>query len=168
MFDFTVLQTDPQSAARRGQLTLSHGVVPTPIFMPVGTYGSVKAMSPQALQAVDAHIILGNTFHLWLRPGMNVVKQFHGLHAFMGWDKPILTDSGGFQVFSLGALRKVTEEGVYFASPIDGARLFLSPEISMQIQQVLNADIDDKFVGNFYSLGRFERKYNFIPFFNIG
>lgn len=141
MFDFQIVNTDSMSLARLGELTLNHGVVSTPIFMPVGTYGSVKAMSPQSLACVDAQIILGNTFHLWLRPGVDVIQLFSGLHAFMGWDKPILTDSGGFQVFSLGALRKVKEEGVHFSSPIDGSRLFLSPEISMQIQRALNSDI---------------------------
>ena len=128
-------------AARRGRMTLAHGQVDTPAFMPVGTYGTVKAMTPEALANTGAQICLGNTFHLWLRPGMEVIKQFGGLHQFMNWDKPILTDSGGFQVFSLGDLRKITEEGVKFASPIDGARLFLTPEISMQIQKDLNSDI---------------------------
>ena len=109
--------------------------------MPVGTYGSVKAMDPVELKEVGSQIILGNTFHLWLRPGVDVMNKFGGLHQFMGWDKPILTDSGGFQVFSLGAMRKITEEGVKFASPIDGSRQFLSPEISMQIQRALNSDI---------------------------
>jgi queuine tRNA-ribosyltransferase len=136
---FTLLHTDGH--ARRGRLEVNHGVIETPIFMPVGTYGTVKAMSPLELKEIDAHIILGNTFHLWLRPGLEIIKQFGGLHRFMGWDKPILTDSGGFQVFSLGAMRKITEEGVKFSSPINGDRLFLSPEISMQIQRVLNADI---------------------------
>ena len=136
---FTLLHTDGQ--ARRGRLEVNHGVIETPIFMPVGTYGMVKAMSPLELKEIDAHIILGNTFHLWLRPGLEIIKQFGGLHRFMGWDKPILTDSGGFLVFSLGAMRKITEEGVKFSSPINGDRLFLSPEISMQIQRVLNADI---------------------------
>jgi len=136
---FTLLHTDGQ--ARRGRLEVNHGFIETPIFMPVGTYGTVKAMSPLELKEIDAHIILGNTFHLWLRPGLEIIKQFGGLHRFMGWDKPILTDSGGFQVFSLGAMRKITEEGVKFSSPINGDRLFLSPEISMQIQRVLNADI---------------------------
>ncbi len=143
MLDFKLLTTDEsgQTGARRGRLTLNHGVIETPIFMPVGTYGSVKAMSPLELKEVDAQIILGNTFHLWLRPGMEVLKKFGGLHRFMGWDKPILTDSGGFQVFSLGAMRKITEEGVKFSSPIDGSKLFLSPEVSMQIQRALNSDI---------------------------
>ena len=136
---FDLITTD--GAARRGKLTLAHGQVDTPAFMPVGTYGTVKAMTPEALANTGAQICLGNTFHLWLRPGMEVIKQFGGLHKFMHWDKPILTDSGGFQVFSLGDLRKITEEGVKFSSPIDGARLFLTPEISMQIQKDLNSDI---------------------------
>ena len=139
MLNFKLLKADGK--ARRGRLTLNHGVVETPIFMPVGTYGSVKAMSPEELHEVGAQIILGNTFHLWLRPGLDVVGKFDGLHRFIGWSKPILTDSGGFQVFSLGAMRKITEEGVKFASPINGDKLFLSPEISMQIQRVLNSDI---------------------------
>jgi len=137
--NFDLITTD--GAARRGRLTLAHGQVDTPTFMPVGTYGTVKAMTPEALANTGAQICLGNTFHLWLRPGMDVIKQFGGLHQFMNWDKPILTDSGGFQVFSLGDLRKITEEGVKFASPIDGAKLFLTPEISMQIQKDLNSDI---------------------------
>ncbi|MBO9538641.1 tRNA guanosine(34) transglycosylase Tgt [Herbaspirillum sp.] len=139
MLEFTLLKTDGN--ARRGRVKLNHGTVETPIFMPVGTYGSVKAMSPLELNEINAQIILGNTFHLWLRPGLEVVGKFGGLHKFIGWDKPILTDSGGFQVFSLGEMRKITEEGVTFASPINGDRLFLSPEISMQIQRVLNSDI---------------------------
>lgn len=139
MLNFELLTTDGN--ARRGRVTLNHGVVETPIFMPVGTYGSVKAMSPLELGEINAQIILGNTFHLWLRPGLDVVEKHGGLHRFMGWDKPILTDSGGFQVFSLGALRKITEDGVTFASPVNGDKLFLSPEISMQIQRTLNSDI---------------------------
>lgn len=139
MLNFKLLKTDGN--ARRGQLTVNHGVIETPIFMPVGTYGSVKAMSPLELKEIDAHIILGNTFHLWLRPGNEIVAKFGGLHDFMGWDKPILTDSGGFQVFSLGEMRKITEEGVHFNSPINGDKLFLSPEVSMQIQRVLHSDI---------------------------
>jgi queuine tRNA-ribosyltransferase len=139
MLNFTLLKTDGH--ARRGRIILNHGVIDTPIFMPVGTYGSVKAMSPLELDEIGAQIILGNTFHLWLRPGIDVLARFGGLHKFMGWDKPILTDSGGFQVFSLGAMRKITEEGVKFASPINGDKLFLSPEISMQIQRALNSDI---------------------------
>ena len=130
-----------ESRARRGTLKLAHGEVQTPVFMPVGTYGTVKGMLPRDLHAIEAQIILGNTFHLWLRPTPAVIEQFGGLHDFMGWDKPILTDSGGFQVFSLGAMRKIREEGVYFRSPIDGARVFLSPEVSMQIQHSLNSDI---------------------------
>ncbi|MFA6971341.1 MAG: tRNA guanosine(34) transglycosylase Tgt [Gallionella sp.] len=127
--------------ARRGQLTLAHGTVQTPAFMPVGTYGTVKAMSPLELHEIGAHIVLGNTFHLWLRPGLEVIEAHGGLHGFMGWDGPILTDSGGFQVFSLGALRKITEEGVKFQSPVNGDKMFLTPEESMRIQRVLNSDI---------------------------
>ncbi|TAN05280.1 MAG: tRNA guanosine(34) transglycosylase Tgt [Rhodanobacteraceae bacterium] len=136
---FDLLATD--GTARRGRITLPHGTIETPAFMPVGTYGSVKAMSPRDLAGVGAEIILGNTFHLWLRPGLDVIGEFGGLHRFIGWDKPILTDSGGFQVFSLAKRRKLTEEGVAFASPVDGARVFLSPEESMRIQTVLDADI---------------------------
>jgi queuine tRNA-ribosyltransferase len=127
--------------ARRGRMTLNHGVVETPIFMPVGTYGSVKAMMPHELTEVGAQIVLGNTFHLWLRPGTEVIAKHCGLHGFMQWFAPILTDSGGFQVFSLQGMRKISEEGVKFASPIDGARLFLTPEESMRIQTALNSDI---------------------------
>jgi queuine tRNA-ribosyltransferase len=139
MLDFKLLAQDGH--ARRGTLTLNHGVVQTPIFMPVGTYGAVKAMSPPELEAVGAQIILGNTFHLWLRPGTELMDRFGGLHGFNQWHKPILTDSGGFQVFSLGALRKISEEGVQFASPINGDKLFLTPEESMRIQRSLNSDI---------------------------
>lgn len=128
-------------AARRGILTLNHGVVQTPAFMPVGTYGAVKTMSPADLQAIDANIVLGNTFHLWLRPGLEIIEAHSGLHDFMGWHKPILTDSGGFQVFSLGKLRKITEEGVRFKSPVNGDSCFLTPEESMRIQRTLNSDI---------------------------
>jgi queuine tRNA-ribosyltransferase len=136
---FDLLATDGR--ARRGALTLAHGVVQTPIFMPVGTYGAVKTMAPRDLDEVGAQIILGNTFHLWLRPGPAILEKLGGLHGFNGWSKPILTDSGGFQVWSLGALRKISEEGVRFASPIDGARLFLTPEESMRIQRSLNSDV---------------------------
>ena len=136
---FKVLKTSGK--ARRGELHLNHGVVQTPIFMPVGTCGTVKSMTPEELKDNGAQIILGNTFHLWLRPGLEVVGLHKGLHDFMHWDRPILTDSGGFQVFSLRGIRKITEEGVKFASPIDGRRLFLSPEESMRIQTVLNSDI---------------------------
>ena len=136
---FEVLAAD--GAARRGALTLAHGVVQTPAFMPVGTYGTVKAMSPRELEEAGAEIVLGNTFHLWLRPGLAVIEKHGGLHRFMGWPKPILTDSGGFQVFSLGALRKISEEGVAFQSPVNGDRLFLTPEEAMRIQRVLDSDI---------------------------
>ncbi len=137
--EFTLKKTSGK--ARRGEMKLNHGTVQTPIFMPVGTYGTVKAMAPNELEEIGSQIILGNTFHLWLRPGLDVIAKHGGLHRFMGWDKPILTDSGGFQVFSLNGLRKITEEGVKFASPINGDKLFLTPEVSMQIQRVLNSDI---------------------------
>ncbi len=127
--------------ARAGTLVLNHGEVPTPIFMPVGTYGAVKTLAPRNLEEIGARIILGNTFHLWLRPGTEVFDALGGLHGFNSWHKPILTDSGGFQVWSLGQLRKITEEGVRFSSPIDGARLMLTPEESMRIQRSLNSDI---------------------------
>ena len=137
--DFTLHKTD--GLARRGTLALAHGVVETPVFMPVGTYGTVKAMSPQELRDIGAQIVLGNTFHLWLRPGLEVIQAHGGLHGFMGWDGPILTDSGGFQVFSLGELRKITGGGVEFRSPVNGDKCFLSPEESMRIQKVLNSDV---------------------------
>jgi queuine tRNA-ribosyltransferase len=136
---FTVLAT--AGAARRGRLELAHGVVETPVFMPVGTYGTVKAMAPDELEALGAQIVLGNTFHLWLRPGMQVIAAHGGLHRFMGWRRPLLTDSGGFQVWSLGPLRKVQEDGVAFASPINGDKLFLTPELSMTIQRTLGSDV---------------------------
>lgn len=136
---FDLLSTD--GAARRGRLSTAHGVIETPVFMPVGTYGAVKGVAPHELKDLKAQIILGNTFHLWLRPGMEVVRGFGGLHDFIGWDGPILTDSGGFQVFSLAAMRKLSEEGVKFASPINGEKLLLTPEKSMEIQRVLNSDI---------------------------
>ena len=139
MLRFDLLATD--GLARRGRITLNHGSIETPIFMPVGTYGAVKAMSPVELETVGAQIILGNTFHLWLRPGLAVIEAFDGLHGFNGWHRPILTDSGGFQVFSLGQMRKISEEGVRFASPINGDKLLLTPEESMRIQRVLNSDI---------------------------
>jgi queuine tRNA-ribosyltransferase len=141
---FTLHKTPESSKnglARRGTLKLAHGDVQTPAFMPVGTYGTVKAMSPLELKEIEAHIVLGNTFHLWLRPGLEVIAAHGGLHKFMGWDGPILTDSGGFQVFSLGAMRKISEEGVKFQSPINGDSCFLTPEESMRIQKVLNSDI---------------------------
>ena len=143
MLKFEPLATDGQ--ARLGRLTLNHGVVETPMFMPVGTYGSVKGVLPQALLAMDAQIILGNTFHLWLRPGLDVLATFGGLHRFENWPRPILTDSGGFQVWSLagadGKGRQISEQGVRFASPVNGDKLFLTPEISVQIQTALNSDI---------------------------
>ena len=139
MLQFELLKNE--GLARRGRLTLNHGVVQTPIFMPVGTYGTVKGVTPRSLQDMGAQIILGNTFHLWMRPGLDVLQQFGGLHRFERWDKPILTDSGGFQVWSLGEMRKIAEEGVKFSSPVNGDKLFLTPEISMQIQTALNADI---------------------------
>ena len=145
MLTFQVLAQDANSHARRSQLTLNHGVVQTPIFMPVGTYGTVKGVMPQSLLEMGAQIILGNTFHLWMRPGLDVMAQFGGLHKFESWHKPLLTDSGGFQVWSLGEMRKISEEGVKFASPVNGDKLFLTPEISMQIQTILNSDIAMQF-----------------------
>ncbi len=136
---FELIAEDGQ--ARAGRMALAHGTVETPVFMPVGTYGTVKAMAPDELIDLGAQIVLGNTFHLWLRPGMDVVAAHQGLHGFMSWPRPLLTDSGGFQVFSLGALRKISEEGVRFASPINGDPLFLTPEESMRIQRVLDSDI---------------------------
>jgi queuine tRNA-ribosyltransferase len=136
---FEVLCND--QSARLGRLTLAHGQVDTPAFMPVGTYGAVKAMSPADLREVGAQIVLSNTFHLGLRPGLEVIGLHGGLHRFMAWDGPILTDSGGFQVFSLGALRKISEEGVQFQSPVNGDRCFLSPEEAMRIQRTLSSDV---------------------------
>ncbi len=136
---FDLLGNDAR--ARRGRLTFPRGMIETPAFMPVGTYGSVKAMLPRDLVEIGAEIILGNTFHLYLRPGLDVIGEFGGLHAFIGWDRPILTDSGGFQVFSLAHKRKISEEGVTFASPVDGSKVFLSPEESMRIQRALDSDI---------------------------
>jgi len=136
---FELLALD--GAARRSRLRLAHGTIDTPAFMPVGTYGTVKAMTPRELDELGAQIVLGNTFHLWLRPGLDVIGRHGGLHRFMGWQRPILTDSGGFQVFSLGQLRKISEDGVHFASPVNGDRLFLTPEESMRIQGVLDSDI---------------------------
>lgn len=138
---FQVFAQDSESQARRGRLVTAHGVVETPIFMPVGTRGSVKAVSSAELRALEAQIILGNTYHLWLRPGMETIRHFGGLHRFMNWDGPILTDSGGFQVFSLSGLRKIEEDGVRFQSHLDGTSMFLSPEVSMEIQSVLGSDI---------------------------
>ncbi len=143
MLEFDLLAQ--QGQARRGRLRLAHGTVETPVFMPVGTYGTVKGVLPSSLEAMGVQIILGNTFHLWLRPGLDVIAAFGGLHGFESWRRPILTDSGGFQVWSLGGAdgrgRKISEEGVAFASPVNGDKLFLTPELSVQIQTVLDADI---------------------------
>ena len=143
MLRFKLLATEGQ--ARRGRLTLNHGAVETPVFMPVGTYGTVKGVMAQSLHDMGAQIILGNTFHLWLRPGLEVIKRFGGLHGFEGWHKPMLTDSGGFQVWSLGGAdgrgRKISEEGVRFSSPVNGDKLLLTPEVSMQVQTALDSDI---------------------------
>ena len=138
---FALLAQDRQSKARRGQLTTAHGVIETPTFMPVGTQGSVKALSPRELRELNAQIILGNTYHLFVRPGLDVIKHFGGLHKFMSWDGPILTDSGGYQIFSLAKLRKITEEGVHFQNHVDGTPAFISPEIAMEIQATLGSDI---------------------------
>ncbi|HEX9281558.1 MAG TPA: tRNA guanosine(34) transglycosylase Tgt [Candidatus Udaeobacter sp.] len=139
--DFELLAINQHSKARRGRLKTTHGVIDTPAFMPVGTQGSVKGVSPRELRELNAHIILGNTYHLFVRPGLDVIKHFGGLHNFMSWDGPILTDSGGYQIFSLVKLRQITEEGVEFQNHIDGARAFISPEIAMEIQATLGSDI---------------------------
>jgi queuine tRNA-ribosyltransferase len=139
--DFELLASDQHSKARRGRLRTAHGVIDTPAFMPVGTQGSVKGVSPRELCELNAQIVLGNTYHLFVRPGLDVIKHFGGLHNFMSWDGPILTDSGGYQIFSLAKLRKITEEGVEFQNHIDGARAFISPEIAMEIQAALGSDI---------------------------
>ena len=138
---FELLASDAMSKARRGRLTTSHGVIETPAFMPVGTQGSVKAVSPRELRELKAQIILGNTYHLFVRPGLEVIRNFAGLHRFMNWDGPILTDSGGYQIFSLAKLRKITEEGVRFQNHLDGTSTFISPEIAMEIQATLGSDI---------------------------
>jgi queuine tRNA-ribosyltransferase len=138
---FELLSTDDSSKARRGRLTTAHGVIETPIFMPVGTQGTVKGVSPRELIELKAQIILGNTYHLFVRPGMEVMKHFGGLHNFMNWRGPILTDSGGYQVFSLAKLRKITEEGVHFQNHLDGAPCFIGPETAMEIQATLGSDI---------------------------
>ena len=140
---FTLIKTDGE--ARRGSLEFARGTVQTPAFMPVGTYGTVKAMTPEELVDIGAEIVLGNTFHLWLRPGLEIIEAHAGLHRFMHWQGPILTDSGGFQVFSLAKLRKLSEQGVRFRSPVNGAEVFLSPEESMRIQRVLRSDIAMQF-----------------------
>ncbi|HID00637.1 MAG TPA: tRNA-guanine transglycosylase, partial [Piscirickettsiaceae bacterium] len=136
---FELLQQDGR--ARRGRLIFERGVVETPAFMPVGTYGTVKAMTPEELRGFGAQIILGNTFHLALRPGTDIIRLHGDLHDFIHWDGPILTDSGGFQVYSLGQMRKISEEGVTFRSPINGAKIFMGPEESMQIQRALGSDV---------------------------
>src|SRR3954470_6390329 len=138
---FELLQTAPDSKARRGRLHTNHGVIETPIFMPVGTQGTVKSVAPWELRELSAQIILGNTYHLFVRPGMEVMRHFGGLHKFMGWDGPILTDSGGFQVFSLARLRKITEEGVHFQNHLDGTPMFLGPREAMETQATLGSDI---------------------------
>ncbi len=138
---FELLQTDTSSKARRGRLTTAHGVIETPVFMPVGTQGSVKAVSPSELRELKAQIILGNTYHLFVRPGLDVIRHFGGLHKFMNWDGPILTDSGGYQIFSLAKLRKITDEGVRFQNHLDGTPTFISPEVAMEIQATLGSDI---------------------------
>jgi queuine tRNA-ribosyltransferase len=139
--DFELLARDQHSKARRGRLQTAHGAIDTPAFMPVGTQGSVKGVSPRELRELNAQIILGNTYHLFVRPGLDVIKHLGGLHNFMSWDGPILTDSGGFQIFSLAKLRKITEDGVEFQNHIDGARAFISPEVAMEIQAALGSDI---------------------------
>src|SRR5436190_7030023 len=138
---FDLLTTDPRSKARRGRVTTAHGVIETPAFIPVGTQASVKAVSPRELRELEAQIILGNTYHLFVRPGIEVIRHFGGLHRFMNWSGPILTDSGGYQIFSLAKLRKITEEGVHFQNHIDGTPTFISPEIAMEIQTTLGSDI---------------------------
>ena len=138
---FQLLAQDTGSKARRGRLTTAHGAVETPAFMPVGTQGTVKAVSPAELRALDAQIILGNTYHLFVRPGLEIIRHIGGLHRFMNWDGPILTDSGGYQIFSLAKLRKITEDGVHFQNHVDGTPAFISPEIAMEIQATLGSDI---------------------------
>jgi queuine tRNA-ribosyltransferase len=138
---FELIATDPNSSARRGRLTTPHGVVETPIFMPVGTQATVKAVHPDELRTLGAQIILANTYHLWVRPGTDIIREAGGLHQFMNWDRPILTDSGGFQVFSLAKLRKIKEEGCYFNNHVDGTPMFLGPETAMEIQAALGSDI---------------------------
>src|SRR6266705_2992832 len=139
--NFVLSTTDRHSKARRARLTTAHGVIDTPAFMPVGTQGSEKGVSPRELREMNAQIILGNTYHLFVRPGLDVIKHFGGLHKFMNWDGPILTDSGGYQIFSLAKLRKITEDGVEFQNHIDGARAFISPEIAMEIQDALGEEM---------------------------
>ncbi len=140
-FSFSILATDPHSNARRGELHTDHGIIETPVFMPVGTYGAVKTLAPWELEALDARIILGNTYHLYLRPGTEIIHQAHGLHGFADWSRALLTDSGGFQVFSLAQKNKINDDGVEFQSHLDGSTHFLTPELSMEIQRNLGADI---------------------------
>lgn len=140
-FRYALLQQDMNSQARRGRLVTAHGVVETPVFMPVGTQGTVKGMLPEALKEIGVQILLANTYHLYLRPGHQLVKQLGGLHRFMNWEGPILTDSGGFQVFSLGDLRKISEQGASFQSHLDGSKHLLTPELSVEIQLALGSDI---------------------------
>src|ERR1043166_3773531 len=139
--NFELLTTGRESKARHGRLTTAHGVIDTPAFMPIGTQGSVKGVSPRELRELNAQIILGNNYHLFVRPGLDVIKHFGGLHNFMSWGGPILTDSGGYQIFSLAKLRKISEDGVEFQNHIDGGRAFISPEIAMEIQAALGSDI---------------------------
>src|SRR5690554_2910322 len=141
IFELKIEVTDGSSHARRGEITFERGKIQTPAFMPVGTYGTVKGLTPEHIKGIGADIILGNTFHLMLRPGTEIIKQHGTLHDFIQWDKPILTDSGGFQVFSLGAMRKITEEGVAFRSPVNGEKVLMTPESSMQVQRDLGSDI---------------------------
>ena len=141
MFQFKIIAECPHTGARAGELVTPHGVIKTPVFMPVGTLATVKAMSPQELHEIGSQIILGNTYHLYLRPGEEIISEAGGLHSFMNWDKPILTDSGGFQVFSLARLQKITDEHVLCRSHIDGSQLIMSPEWSMHMQGVLGSDI---------------------------
>src|SRR3954469_11065270 len=138
---FELLKTDPTSKARLGRLNTARGVIQTPVFMPVGTQGSVKALDPRELLEMDTQIILGNTYHLFIRPGLDIITQGGGLHRFISWDKPMLTDSGGFQVFSLAKIRKIKPHGVEFRSHLDGSLLFLGPKEAMHIQRVLASDI---------------------------
>src|SRR5262249_733984 len=138
---FELVSQDRESKARRGRLIMTHGILETPAFMPIGTQGSVKAVSPRELRELKAQIILGNTYHLFVRPGLDVIEHFGGLHNFMSWNGPILTDSGGYQIFSLPKLRKITQDGVEFQNNIEGTRAFISPEIAMEIQAMLGSDI---------------------------
>src|SRR6058998_1828653 len=138
---FELIVQDRHTKARHGRLTTAHGVIHTPAFMPIGTQGTVKAVTPRELRELKAQIILGNTYHLFVRPGIDVIQHFGGLHKFMNWDGPLLTDSGGYQIFSLAKLRKITEEGVHFQNHIDGTPAFISPEIAMEVQATLGSDI---------------------------